>query len=226
MREARAADDLSDAEHWQALCCLLLTKSNDWRKRSIIPARQYPNHAARMTALVNRLNGNDTLLALLSSIRTFPPSAYSAQEWHTVRNIFIVLRHAIAQLRVVFAEENVIDFAEAGIAAHGAIENPSVLMRLEDRVQHLLIDEFQDTSRPHFALLRALIQDWYPGDGRTCFSGRRSDAIDLPLPGRGVATFPPGPRAWNGNRNIASRINATAALDELPLGPGDRSACE
>jgi ATP-dependent helicase/nuclease subunit A len=169
LREARTADDLSDAAHWQALCCLLLTKSNDWRKRSIIPARQYPNHAARMTAVVNRLNGNDTLLALLSSIRTLPPSAYSAQEWHTVRNIFIVLRHAIAQLRVVFAEENVIDFAEAGIAAHGAIENPSVLMRLEDRVQHLLIDEFQDTSRPHFALLRALIQDWYPGDGRTCF---------------------------------------------------------
>ena len=169
LREARTPDDLCDAAHWQALCCLLLTKSNDWRKRSIIPARQYPNHAARMTALVNRLNGNDTLLALLSSIRTIPPSTYSAQEWHTVRNIFIVLRHAIAQLRVVFAEENVIDFAEAGIAAHGAIENPSVLMRLEDRVQHLLIDEFQDTSRPHFALLRSLIQDWYPGDGRTCF---------------------------------------------------------
>jgi ATP-dependent exoDNAse (exonuclease V) beta subunit len=169
LREARTPDDLSDATCWQALCSLLLTKSNGWRKRSVIPAKQYPNHAARMTAVLERLSRNDTLLALVSRIRKLPPSTYTEQEWRTVKNIFIVLRHAIAQLRVVFAEENVIDFAEAGIAAHAAIENPSVLMRLEERVQHLLIDEFQDTSRPHFALLRALIQDWHPGDGRTCF---------------------------------------------------------
>jgi ATP-dependent exoDNAse (exonuclease V) beta subunit len=42
-------------------------------------------------------------------------------------------------------------------------------MRLDERVQHLLVDEFQDTSRPHFALLRALLEDWQQGDGRTCF---------------------------------------------------------
>ena len=40
---------------------------------------------------------------------------------------------------------------------------------LDERVQHLLVDEFQDTSRPHFALLRAMLADWQPGDGRTCF---------------------------------------------------------
>jgi ATP-dependent exoDNAse (exonuclease V) beta subunit len=72
-------------------------------------------------------------------------------------------------LRVVFAEQDVIDFAEAGIAAHSALESPSVLMRLDERVQHLLVDEFQDTSRPHFALLHALLEDWQHGDGRTCF---------------------------------------------------------
>ena len=105
----------------------------------------------------------------LCKVRKLPPAAYSEEEWRTVRSIFIVLRHAIAQLRVVFAEQDVIDFAEAGIAAHAALENPSVLMRLDERVQHLLVDEFQDTSRPHFGLLRALLDDWQPGDGRTCF---------------------------------------------------------
>ncbi len=109
------------------------------------------------------------LLTLLGKVRNLPPAEYSKEEWSTVRSIFIVLRHAIAQLRVVFAEQGVIDFAEAGIAAHAALEDPAVLMRLDERVRHLLVDEFQDTSRPHFALLRALLEDWQQGDGRTCF---------------------------------------------------------
>jgi ATP-dependent helicase/nuclease subunit A len=169
LRELRAADSLADATHWQALCCLLLTKSSTWRKRSAIPAKQYPQDAARFVALLESMSANDELLALLYKIRKLPPGTYSTEEWRTVRNIFIVLRHAIAQLRVVFAEQDVIDFAEAGIAAHAALESPSVLMRLDERVQHLLVDEFQDTSRPHFALLRALLEDWQQGDGRTCF---------------------------------------------------------
>jgi ATP-dependent exoDNAse (exonuclease V) beta subunit len=118
---------------------------------------------------MEQMSADDELLALLYRTRKLPPSTYSKEEWRTVRSIFIILRHAIAQLRVVFAEQDVIDFAEAGIAAHAALDSPNVLMRLDERVQHLLVDEFQDTSRPHFALLRAILADWQPGDGRTCF---------------------------------------------------------
>jgi ATP-dependent helicase/nuclease subunit A len=180
LRETPRPEELSHARHWQALCCLLLTKSHAWRKRSVITAKQDPGYAARFAAGMERVIANGNLLALLHRMRKLPPSAFSDQEWNTVRNIFIVLRHAIAQLRVVFAEHNVIDFAEAGIAAHAALDSPNVLMRLEERVQHLLVDEFQDTSRPHFALLRALLQDWYPGDGRTClFVGDPMQSIYL-----------------------------------------------
>jgi ATP-dependent helicase/nuclease subunit A len=169
LREARIASDLSDIAHWQALCCLLLTKSGSWRKRSAIAAKDGPSHAARLAGLMQRVSANDVLLTLLGKVRKLPPATYSDEEWRTVRSIFIVLRHAIAQLRVVFAEQGVIDFAEAGIAAHAALEDSAVLMRLDERVRHLLVDEFQDTSRPHFALLRALLEDWQLGDGRTCF---------------------------------------------------------
>jgi ATP-dependent exoDNAse (exonuclease V) beta subunit len=169
LRDPCGADSLADLTHWQALCSLLLTKSNSWRKRSAIPAKQYPHDAARFVALLESMSGNDELLTLLCKIRKLPPNSYSEEEWRTVRSIFIVLRHAIAHLRVVFAEQDVIDFAEAGIAAHAALGSPSVLMRLDERVQHLLVDEFQDTSRPHFALLCAMLEDWQHGDGRTCF---------------------------------------------------------
>jgi ATP-dependent exoDNAse (exonuclease V) beta subunit len=169
----RNATELTDASHWECLCSLLLTNDNTWRSsidsRTGFPAKTHRVAGAQLKAIIGRISANDALLSELCRVRKLPPSTYSDEEWRTVRSIFIVLRHAIAQLRVVFAEQNVIDFAEAGIAAHSALENPSVLMRLDERVQHLLVDEFQDTSRPHFALLHALLEDWQHGDGRTCF---------------------------------------------------------
>ncbi|HEX6770394.1 MAG TPA: UvrD-helicase domain-containing protein [Acidobacteriaceae bacterium] len=165
----RGPSDLVDAAHWQALSCLLLTKSGGWRKVSAIAAKNSQEASARFRVILDHLSANDTLFELLKAVRKLPPGAYSPEEWETVRSIFVVLRYAIAELRVVFAEQQVIDFAEAGIAARAALGSPNVVMRLEDQIQHLLVDEFQDTSRPNFALLRLLLDAWQPGDGRTCF---------------------------------------------------------
>src|SRR3984957_9605005 len=173
VRDFRSAEELTHTTHWQCLCSLLLTNDNEWRSsinaRVGFPAQTHRAAASQLKAVIQTLSPNGALLAALCKLRKLPPSTYSEEEWRTVRSIFIILRHAIAQLRVVFAEQDVIDFAEAGIAAHAALESPNVLMRLDERVQHLLVDEFQDTSRPHFALLRAMLADWQPGDGRTCF---------------------------------------------------------
>lgn len=168
-----SAADLTHVAHWQSLCHLLLTTENDWRSainaKAGFPAKTHREDAAQLKSIILELSANKALLRELQNVRKMPPAAYSAEEWRTVRSIFIVLRHAIAQLRVIFAEQDVIDFAEAGMAAHAALDSPNVLMRLDERVQHLLVDEFQDTSRPHFALLRTLLHDWQSGDGRTCF---------------------------------------------------------
>jgi ATP-dependent helicase/nuclease subunit A len=67
----------------------------------------------------------------------------------------------------------VIDFIELGIAARealGRVDNPTELAyRLDSRIEHLLVDEFQDTSRSQFDLLMKLTAGWQPGDGRTLF---------------------------------------------------------
>ena len=42
-------------------------------------------------------------------------------------------------------------------------------MRLDYRIEHLLVDEFQDTSRAQYELLDALTGQWSDGDGRTLF---------------------------------------------------------
>jgi ATP-dependent exoDNAse (exonuclease V) beta subunit len=41
--------------------------------------------------------------------------------------------------------------------------------RLGTRIRHILVDEFQDTSREQYDLLLTLTQDWSEGDGRTLF---------------------------------------------------------
>jgi ATP-dependent helicase/nuclease subunit A len=164
---------MTDAEHWLCLCALLLKADDDWRQtinaRVGFPAKTHRESAARLEGLIQQLTRNSTLLDLLCRARKMPPATYSEEEWTTVRSIFVVLRQAMAELRVIFAEEGAMDFAEAGLSAHHALQDPGVLMRMDDRFRHLLVDEFQDTSRPHFQLLRTLLQDWQPEDGRTCF---------------------------------------------------------
>jgi len=54
--------------------------------------------------------------------------------------------------------------------ALGHVEAPSeLLLALDRRIQHLLVDEFQDTSQSQRRLLELLTAGWQPDDGRTLF---------------------------------------------------------
>jgi ATP-dependent exoDNAse (exonuclease V) beta subunit len=57
------------------------------------------------------------------------------------------------------------------VAAFGATDAPTDLaLRLDYRISHILIDEFQDTSRAQFQLLEKLTAGWTEADGRTLFA--------------------------------------------------------
>jgi ATP-dependent helicase/nuclease subunit A len=167
-------EQLVEAAHWQSLSKMLLLKGADaWRKeinkRDGFPSTTHGPERQRALRLLAIFQEDEELLTLMCRARSLPPAAYSDQEWRAVQSIFLLLRRAIAELRVVFAQQEVIDFAEASIAAHAALADPGVQMRREDRFRHILVDEFQDTSRTQLALLRALLHDWQQEEGRTCF---------------------------------------------------------
>ena len=90
-----------------------------------------------------------------------------------MRSLLLCLKLAVAQLRVVFREEGAVDFCEVGLAAREALgraDDPTDLApKLDARIGHLLVDEFQDTSISQFELLGKLTAGWEPGDGRTLF---------------------------------------------------------
>jgi ATP-dependent exoDNAse (exonuclease V) beta subunit len=73
----------------------------------------------------------------------------------------------------VFRERSAIDFTEltrAAISALGSPEQPSDLLYwLDYRIEHLLVDEFQDTSHAQYDLINALTAQWSDGDGHTLF---------------------------------------------------------
>ncbi len=89
------------------------------------------------------------------------------------RDFCRLLAVAEDKLLDVFRERGEVDFTEvtrAAIRALGTPERPSdLLYSLDYRIEHLLVDEFQDTSRAQYDLLKALTEQWSEGDGHTLF---------------------------------------------------------
>ncbi len=84
-----------------------------------------------------------------------------------------LLDRAHQALREVFRRHSTVDFTEvtrAAIKALGTPDQPSDLLYwLDYRIEHLLVDEFQDTSRAQYDLIDALMAQWSAGDGHTLF---------------------------------------------------------
>ena len=104
-------------------------------------------------------------------IRGLPPAHYDEQQWTTLRHLFTALPFAVAELKKVFAERGQVDFVELGIAAREVLtaDHEQAASTVVRGIRHLLVDEFQDTSRRQHELICALVRNWQPGDGRTCF---------------------------------------------------------
>jgi ATP-dependent exoDNAse (exonuclease V) beta subunit len=85
-----------------------------------------------------------------------------------------VLPVAAAQLLVVFAERGEVDHAQIAAGAVQALGEESaptdLLLALDEHLSHVLVDEFQDTSRSQWSLLAALTAGWDPDGGRTVFA--------------------------------------------------------
>ena len=170
-------------EHWKCLCSLLLKKSsNEWRTRFTklegfpsaprSKASEEQRRKEHMLFLLDRLSQIPGLLSVLGSIRTLPPARYDEDQWQILRDVFTILHYAAAELRVLFAEQNSVDFVELSIAALAVLEQEHPTERtlaVSERIRHLLVDEFQDTSRRQHRLLQMLIRAWETNDDRTCF---------------------------------------------------------
>jgi ATP-dependent helicase/nuclease subunit A len=163
LREIEGIDQLAEPEHWAYVCGFLLTNDNNWRKAVNSKHGFPPGSPAkeRFGSLVETLREDPALLDILRELRDLPPAGYSPEQWLLLEHILLILRYAAAELRVVFAERSVVDFVELGLAAREVLrdergEPSEVAADLALRWPHLLVDEFQDTSRAQYDLLALL----------------------------------------------------------------------
>jgi ATP-dependent exoDNAse (exonuclease V) beta subunit len=81
-----------------------------------------------------------------------------------------MLRQAAGQLKVEFAAAGAVDYSEVAWIARQVLSDPGEgTLKIAEDIRHLLVDEFQDTSRRQHELLKQLIAAWPQRDGRTCF---------------------------------------------------------
>ncbi len=177
--EAALLEDAVSA--YGELANFLLTREQTWRSvRGLNVNVGFPKTPegiaakARFGELVEDLEQANGLHAALAAFQKPIPTRFSDEEWELVRHCFAVLRAAAIELQMVFAEAGAVDFIEIAQIALRVLAPEDGLpsefaMRQADGIHHLLVDEFQDTSRNQHQLLARLVAAWPEREGRTCF---------------------------------------------------------
>ncbi len=168
-----------DLQGWRGIASWLCTADGTIRRKVDIRQGVRPagaDRAARadVEALFAAVGAQAAIGPALGRVRDLPDARFADDDWDIVAALLHVLPRAAAQLRLTFARQGAADFAELNAAAEnalGAADSPSdLLLRLDLAIDHLLVDEFQDTSDAQYRLIGLLTSGWEPGDGRTLFA--------------------------------------------------------
>ncbi len=165
--------DQADAPLREAISDLLSWRDNNWNDLEEQLVGMLSDRDRWMQAFLLE-SAPDWELLRSRLERPFAPIAYSDNEWRIVRASFTLLRYAAAQLKIVFAENAALDFTEVAQIAQAVLRDPDdspsdAAISVADGIHHLLVDEFQDTSRRQHQLLASLVAAWPDRSNRTCF---------------------------------------------------------
>jgi ATP-dependent helicase/nuclease subunit A len=177
-RDASAlGGSLADLPRWRCIAALALTAEGTLRKQLTrndgIPAgdargKVHKEHWFERLRLMDVAQAQALLV-----ISKLPDPQIPAKDRDALDSLSRLLLQAATMLRAMFDQHGECDHTEIAGAARQALTQDNSPTPLAERIgthlQHILVDEFQDTSRDQYELLRTLTQDWSEGDGRTLF---------------------------------------------------------
>lgn len=187
VQERPPLSNLIDASFWQAVCEVFLTQKGDWRQRLTHrqgfplahhckdPLKQAECRRMKSMAskLLEALCSEESIRAMLVEFQEGPAMVYTGSQWSILQALFQVLSALVTELRAVFQEQRQIDYIEMNLNALRALgdeDSPTdLLLALDYQIQHILVDEFQDTSLSQLRFLTRLTEGWEAQDGRTLF---------------------------------------------------------
>ena len=161
-----------DLPAWSDLRQMLLTadKAGKWRAqinvRMGFPAGkgEKEEHKARLKALIPELAEIDGLLEALVSVSSLPRITANSESWAMVVHLSRILPMLSAQLLLVFQRHGRVDHTQVALSALDALgsdDSPTELaLRMDYQLQHLLLDEFQDTAINQYQLVTRLTRGW------------------------------------------------------------------
>ncbi len=168
---------VEELARWRGIADLALTQEGLARQR-FTRAEGFPAEDPLGKAIKNdwserlRLIGAEQVAAL-AAIAILPDPVIPERDRGALDSLATLLLQSAVQLRTLFNQHGECDFTEIAGAARQALTQDSSPTPLAERIgthlRHILVDEFQDTSRDQYELLLTLTQDWSEGDGRTLF---------------------------------------------------------
>jgi len=171
--------DLEMLESWQIIADFLLVGNKaDFRKPGGVTVRlgfpagkNFTVPKDQFKQLLNLLAMTPELAGALHELRGLPASPrMDDQQWDVLESLFVLLVLANKHLQQCVAQQGEADFTEISLRAMDALgandaAPGDLLMKLDYRIRHILVDEFQDTSLLQMRLLQCLTDGWQGGDG-------------------------------------------------------------
>lgn len=167
---------LNELPLWMGLAELLLTQDGEFRKtltknQGLPAGKEAEPYKKTIKETLQHLPAEAA--QALGQIRHLPDPSDTEDEGRTITALAKLLKLAAGNLWSVFNEAGEADFievAQRALQALGGDDVPTDLaLRLDYTIQHLLVDEFQDTSPTQITLLQRLTAGWEVTDGRTLF---------------------------------------------------------
>ena len=167
---------IKQLNQWKGISNFLLTSTGEFRKRVDrnlgfpVDNKDIKND---FKIYLESLTPLKPLLKGLNKIKLLPDPCFSDYEWNILRTTLRLLPELDSQLKSLLQEKKLSDFSEISLAALKSFGNelePTDLGKyLDDKIQHILVDEYQDTSFKQEELLKKLTAEWEPESGRTLF---------------------------------------------------------
>lgn len=157
-------------DHWQKIVFLLMTGQGTWRK-SLSKTMGFPKDGdlaeerkAALKAVLSDLQQIPGLEEQLAELPRLPRVERDSDAWQLVLHLSRLLPILAAQLLLVFRKRQAVDYsqiAQSALLALGDDDAPTDLaLRLDYRIDHILVDEFQDTAVTQFELIKKLTRGW------------------------------------------------------------------
>lgn len=157
---------------WRDIRNLLLTKgkTGNWRAKVDVRmgfpagkgvAQEQKDKLARTIAELREIEG---LLDGLKAVGNLPQIGAQSESWQLVLHLSRILPRLAAELLLVFQRRGQVDHNQVSLSALQALgedDMPTELaLRLDYQLEHILVDEFQDTAINQFELVRRLTRGW------------------------------------------------------------------